>query len=70
MLWADHVHFSHVDQLGSYSKLTCEQFFSLLKLLTCMFEQIAIFASLTDGKIFREWVSPAVLKAYQWQVLF
>ncbi|CAA6671937.1 unnamed protein product [Spirodela intermedia] len=29
---------------------------------------IAMFESLIDGKIFREWVSPAMLKAYQWQV--
>ncbi|MQL98831.1 hypothetical protein Taro_031546 [Colocasia esculenta] len=28
----------------------------------------AMFESLLDGKIFREWVSPATLKAYQWQV--
>lgn len=27
-----------------------------------------MFESLIDGKIFREWVSPAMLKAYQWQV--
>ncbi|XP_074569492.1 NEP1-interacting protein 1-like [Curcuma longa] len=30
--------------------------------------KLAIFHSLIDGKIFREWVSPALLKAYQWQV--
>ncbi|XP_058071348.1 NEP1-interacting protein 1-like [Magnolia sinica] len=29
--------------------------------------KIAIFGSLLNGKIFREWVSPAMLKAYQWQ---
>ncbi|XP_077211422.1 NEP1-interacting protein 1-like [Tasmannia lanceolata] len=30
--------------------------------------KIAIFASLLNGKIFREWVSPAMLKAYEWQI--
>lgn len=30
--------------------------------------QIALFFSLINGKIFREWVSPAMLKAYQWQI--
>ncbi|KAK9155717.1 hypothetical protein Sjap_003197 [Stephania japonica] len=30
--------------------------------------KIDIFGSLLNGKIFREWVSPAMLKAYQWQV--
>ncbi|KAF6168104.1 hypothetical protein GIB67_011489 [Kingdonia uniflora] len=29
--------------------------------------QIAMLGSLVNGKIFREWVSPAMLKAYQWQ---
>ncbi|KAL0311018.1 UNVERIFIED_CONTAM: RING-H2 finger protein ATL54 [Sesamum angustifolium] len=28
----------------------------------------ALLCSLLNGKIFMEWVSPAVLKAYQWQV--
>lgn len=28
----------------------------------------AIIGSLLNGKIFREWVSPAVLNAYQWQI--
>ncbi|KAG0501477.1 hypothetical protein HPP92_001549 [Vanilla planifolia] len=28
----------------------------------------AIFGSLFNGKIYREWVSPAVLMAYQWQM--
>ncbi|WOL10398.1 NEP1-interacting protein 1 isoform X1 [Canna indica] len=30
--------------------------------------KLAIFSSLINGKIFREWVTPALLKAYQWQV--
>ncbi|XP_043693125.1 NEP1-interacting protein 1-like [Telopea speciosissima] len=30
--------------------------------------KIALFGSLINGKIFREWVSPAMLKAYQWQI--
>ncbi|XP_064952488.1 NEP1-interacting protein 1-like isoform X3 [Musa acuminata AAA Group] len=30
--------------------------------------KLDIFDSLLDGKIFREWVSPALLKAYQWQI--
>ncbi|XP_038987781.1 NEP1-interacting protein 1 [Phoenix dactylifera] len=30
--------------------------------------KVAIFGSLLNGKIFREWVSPAMLKAYQWQI--
>ncbi|KAK1279808.1 NEP1-interacting protein-like 2 [Acorus gramineus] len=30
--------------------------------------KVALFASLIDGKIFQEWVSPAMLKAYQWQI--
>ncbi|XP_074563955.1 NEP1-interacting protein-like 1 [Curcuma longa] len=30
--------------------------------------KLAIFQSLIEGKIFREWVSPALLKAYQWQI--
>ncbi|KAF9589020.1 hypothetical protein IFM89_018259 [Coptis chinensis] len=29
--------------------------------------KIGIFGSLVNGKIFWEWVSPALLKAYQWQ---
>ncbi|XP_022867876.1 NEP1-interacting protein 2-like [Olea europaea var. sylvestris] len=29
--------------------------------------QVALICSLVNGKIFMEWVSPAVLKAYQWQ---
>ncbi|CAA0833653.1 RING/U-box superfamily protein [Striga hermonthica] len=31
------------------------------------FSKIALICSLINGKIFMEWVSPAVLKAYQWQ---
>ncbi|KAI3948827.1 hypothetical protein MKX01_022241 [Papaver californicum] len=30
--------------------------------------KIGMFGSLINGKIFREWVCPAMLKAYQWQV--
>ncbi|GMH26882.1 hypothetical protein Nepgr_028725 [Nepenthes gracilis] len=30
--------------------------------------KVALFGSIVNGKAFREWVSPAVLKAYQWQV--
>lgn len=33
-----------------------------------IFVQVALICSLVNGKIFMEWVSPAVLKAYQWQV--
>lgn len=29
--------------------------------------QVALLRSLVDGKVFMEWVGPAVLKAYQWQ---
>ncbi|KAK6154427.1 hypothetical protein DH2020_008675 [Rehmannia glutinosa] len=32
------------------------------------FSKVALICSLIDGKIFMEWVSPAMLKAYQWQV--
>nr|GME15419.1 NEP1-interacting protein-like 1 [Ipomoea batatas] len=32
------------------------------------FSKVALVCSLVDGKVFMEWVSPAVLKAYQWQV--
>lgn len=32
------------------------------------FFQAALLSSLVNGKVFMEWVSPAVLKAYQWQV--
>ncbi|KAI3466249.1 hypothetical protein Pfo_022912 [Paulownia fortunei] len=32
------------------------------------FSKVALICSLVNGKIFMEWVSPAVLKAYQWQV--
>ncbi|KAL7130969.1 hypothetical protein ABFS83_13G167600 [Erythranthe nasuta] len=32
------------------------------------FSKIALICSLVNGKIFMEWVSPAVLKAYQWQI--
>ncbi|XP_011097880.1 NEP1-interacting protein 1 [Sesamum indicum] len=32
------------------------------------FSKVALICSLLNGKIFMEWVSPAVLKAYQWQV--
>ncbi|XP_026390316.1 NEP1-interacting protein 1-like isoform X2 [Papaver somniferum] len=30
--------------------------------------KVGMFGSLINGKIFREWVCPAMLKAYQWQV--
>ncbi|XP_050219589.1 NEP1-interacting protein 2 isoform X1 [Mercurialis annua] len=30
--------------------------------------KVALFYSLMNGKVFMEWVSPALLKAYQWQV--
>ncbi|OVA06600.1 zinc finger protein [Macleaya cordata] len=30
--------------------------------------KVRMFGSLINGKIFREWVCPAMLKAYQWQV--
>ncbi|KAB2096016.1 hypothetical protein ERO13_A01G079600v2 [Gossypium hirsutum] len=30
--------------------------------------KVALLVSLVNGKVFIEWVSPAVLKAYQWQV--
>ncbi|XP_039055215.1 NEP1-interacting protein 1-like isoform X1 [Hibiscus syriacus] len=30
--------------------------------------KVALLVSLVNGKVFVEWVSPAVLKAYQWQV--
>ncbi|KAI6687499.1 hypothetical protein NL676_024327 [Syzygium grande] len=30
--------------------------------------KVALLRSLVDGKVFMEWVGPAVLKAYQWQV--
>ncbi|GAB4830869.1 hypothetical protein Ancab_004896 [Ancistrocladus abbreviatus] len=30
--------------------------------------KVALFGSIVNGKAFREWVSPAVLKAYQWQI--
>ncbi|XP_020081433.1 NEP1-interacting protein 2-like, partial [Ananas comosus] len=33
-----------------------------------LLSKVAIFGSLLNGKIFREWVSPAILKAYQWQI--
>ncbi|CAA0828613.1 RING/U-box superfamily protein [Striga hermonthica] len=32
------------------------------------FSKLALVCSLVNGKIFMEWVSPAVLKAYQWQI--
>jgi hypothetical protein len=32
------------------------------------FLQVALLHSLLNGKVFMEWVGPAVLKAYQWQV--
>ncbi|XP_058220070.1 NEP1-interacting protein 2-like [Rhododendron vialii] len=32
------------------------------------FSKVALLFSLINGKVFREWVTPAVLKAYQWQV--
>ncbi|KAK9057061.1 hypothetical protein SSX86_024428 [Deinandra increscens subsp. villosa] len=31
------------------------------------FSKVALLHSLLNGKVFTEWVSPAVLKAYQWQ---
>ncbi|KAL8205621.1 hypothetical protein R6Q57_009172 [Mikania cordata] len=31
------------------------------------FSKVALLYSLLNGKVFTEWVSPAVLKAYQWQ---
>ncbi|KAH7861679.1 hypothetical protein Vadar_029238 [Vaccinium darrowii] len=31
------------------------------------FSKVALLFSLLNGKVFREWVTPAVLKAYQWQ---
>ncbi|KAL4554821.1 hypothetical protein LXL04_037427 [Taraxacum kok-saghyz] len=31
------------------------------------FSKVALLHSLVNGKVFIEWVSPAVLKAYQWQ---
>ncbi|KAH6835612.1 hypothetical protein C2S53_007646 [Perilla frutescens var. hirtella] len=33
------------------------------------FSKVALISSLVNGKIFMEWVSPALLKAYQWQVI-
>ncbi|KAJ8446612.1 hypothetical protein Cgig2_019765 [Carnegiea gigantea] len=33
----------------------------------CFLSKMALFGSIFNGKAFREWVSPAVLKAYQWQ---
>ncbi|OWM88762.1 NEP1-interacting protein-like 1 [Punica granatum] len=30
--------------------------------------KVALLSSLMEGKVFMEWVGPAVLKAYQWQV--
>ncbi|XP_057795325.1 NEP1-interacting protein-like 1 [Salvia miltiorrhiza] len=32
------------------------------------FPKVALIRSLINGKVFREWVSPALLKAYQWQM--
>ncbi|KAK3027932.1 hypothetical protein RJ639_039399 [Escallonia herrerae] len=32
------------------------------------FSKVALLRSLVNGKVFMEWVSPAVLKAYQWQI--
>uniref|UniRef100_A0A5B6ZLD9 Putative NEP1-interacting protein-like 1 n=1 Tax=Davidia involucrata TaxID=16924 RepID=A0A5B6ZLD9_DAVIN len=32
------------------------------------FSKVALFCSLVNGKVFMEWVTPAVLKAYQWQI--
>ncbi|XP_019193071.1 PREDICTED: NEP1-interacting protein-like 1 isoform X2 [Ipomoea nil] len=32
------------------------------------FSKVALVCSLVDGKVFMDWVCPAVLKAYQWQV--
>ncbi|KAL7593876.1 hypothetical protein Lser_V15G35356 [Lactuca serriola] len=31
------------------------------------FSKVALLCSLLNGKVFVEWVSPAMLKAYQWQ---
>ncbi|XP_074270297.1 NEP1-interacting protein-like 1 [Silene latifolia] len=44
-----------------------------LELLDSLFNghflsKVALFGSIFNGKAFREWVSPAVLKAYQWQM--
>ncbi|GAB2301085.1 hypothetical protein Dimus_035118 [Dionaea muscipula] len=33
-----------------------------------LFELVGLFGSIVSGKAFMEWVSPAVLKAYQWQI--
>ncbi|KAK6934450.1 hypothetical protein RJ641_034605 [Dillenia turbinata] len=30
--------------------------------------KVALLGSIVNGKVFMEWVSPAVLKAYQWQM--
>ena len=30
--------------------------------------KVALLTSLVNGKVFMEWVSPALLKAYQWQI--
>nr|GMC76454.1 NEP1-interacting protein-like 1 [Ipomoea batatas] len=32
------------------------------------FSKVALVCSLVDGKVFMDWVCPAVLKAYQWQI--
>ncbi|KAL6999291.1 RING-type E3 ubiquitin transferase [Sarracenia purpurea var. burkii] len=32
------------------------------------FSKVALLISLMNGKVFMEWVTPAVLKAYQWQI--
>lgn len=37
-------------------------------LIECSFWQVALICSLVDGKVFMDWVGPAMLKAYQWQV--
>ncbi|GKC00676.1 hypothetical protein Tco_0986812 [Tanacetum coccineum] len=33
------------------------------------FSKVSFLSSLVNGQVFTDWVTPAVLKAYQWQVL-
>ncbi|GKC75480.1 hypothetical protein Tco_1126254 [Tanacetum coccineum] len=33
------------------------------------FSKVSLLSSLVNGQVFTDWVTPAVLKAYQWQVL-
>ncbi len=40
----------------------------MVKVIIILFWQVALLGSLINGKVFMEWVCPAVLKAYQWQV--